>query len=85
MNEMQRTAAEMYAVGAISAEQVEEQCATPEEYKECMEYAEEYYRKYEAYMNGLEKAVQYKLEDEYNHCISMGMSPEEALKEWDIS
>ena len=85
MNEIVKSAAEYYALGAISAEQVQEYCATSEEYKEAMEYAKQYSEQYDNYLKGLEEAGKYHLEDEYNYCVfNLGMSPEEALREWDI-
>ena len=85
MNNKLKEAAKMYALSAISAEQMQEYCATPEEYQEALEYAKQYSEQYSNYLKGLEEAGKYHLEDEYNYCIfNLKMSPEEALKEWDI-
>lgn len=85
MNKNAKSLAEMFALGAISAEQVQEYCATPEEYQEALEYAKQYSEQYDRYLAGLEKAAKYHLENEYNYGVfNLGLTPEEALREWDI-
>lgn len=36
------------------------------------------------YQEGLELAKRWGLESEYEECINSGMSPTEALEEWDL-
>mgnify|MGYP000380960210 CR=1 FL=1 len=85
MNKNAKEAAELYALGMISAEQVEEFTNSTQELEEAMQYAEKYSREYSEYLKGLEVADKYKLTDEYNYCVfELGMTPEEALLEWDI-
>ena len=85
MNKNVKEAAELYALGMISAEQVEEFTNSTQELEEAMQYAEKYSRDYNEYLKGLEVADKYKLTDEYNYCVfKLGMTPEEALLEWDI-
>jgi hypothetical protein len=37
-----------------------------------------------SYQEGLARAKEYGLESEYMACIADGLTPEEALEEWDL-
>ena len=37
-----------------------------------------------SYQEGYNKAKEYGLESEYMACIADGLTPEEALREWDL-